>query len=343
MPSLADLARRFRPYFKFSAGPLAALDEPYSPCPWPWFYRAAGMVPFERALELADVRRGETSEDAIVLPDAVRRGPGYSALSSGEALHAHVTCIGAHKTINETASAHDLVNLEYWLLFGWDESSLVRGASLDSLHAGPGHSGDLTVVQLVWDGQSDRIVRVAFPIHGSGMQAFDLPPATPFTVATLRGVDHEGRDTSVEARSFTVGEKHAHQRDVERTLFFTRSERSLSFERDPETGEHCHLAIYLERGTHEPWPNPTGSVMAAPKHRGEGISLLPSTCHVLDPRVDAPFLYFGGTFGVPKALARQAAFRDDDPAMKGVSIARVGASPYRDIEPLAWPPTIERG
>ncbi len=319
-------------------------DEPYAPCTWRWFYESAGVMPFEKALEMADVRSGATCEEAIILPKEARRGQGFDVLESGDAVYCHVTSVAERdaKAITDSVGLSDLVNLEYWLLFGWDESSLVRGAALDgqdSLAAGPGHSGDLTAVQLVYDARQDRIVRVAFPFHGSGMQAFDLAASAKQERVTLAGVDFAKKPVEVAARSFVVEPKDAHQSDVRRTFFFSKSERRVSFVEDPLTGEPSHLAVYLEWGTHEPWPNPTGSIMAAPKHRGDGYSVLSASCHVLDPRVDAPFMYFGGTLGDVKAPARQSAWYANDPAIgRGKDVQQVGASPYREIEPLSWPP-----
>lgn len=101
---------------------------------------------------------------------------------------------------------------------------------------------------------------------------------------------------------------------------------------DPGSGRLDHLAIFLEWGSHEAWPNSEGRYISVPKHNGAGISFLPAKVKLLDD-TDAPFLFYGGHLGDPVALQRHRMWfgsTDDHD--------RSDLDPYTRRDNVLWPP-----
>lgn len=79
------------------------------------------------------------------------------------------------------------------------------------------------------------------------------------------------------------------------------------FVQDPITNRFEHIAAFVEWGSHELYPNPTGDSFCCPKHGGDGTLFLPDKVTYLgtlndmtsNPNyaADAPFVFFNGKWG----------------------------------------------
>ena len=150
------------------------------------------------------------------------------------------------------------------------------------------------MVEMVYSRASDSIVRVSFAIHGKVIESFGLRNAS-FAITTLPGKDLGDNDIEVNAAEYDVG--NANYQDG--PFWHSPSEPRVYFVKDPDSGAYGHLAVYVEYGGHEPWPNPTGKVISKPKHNGKGISFLPTNVNLLHigSQSSELFAYYAGIIG----------------------------------------------
>jgi hypothetical protein len=272
-------------------------------------------------LRYADVRninfRPSVAGANITPRAAANQGEPWDRVMLGLGFYAHVTEIDDR-----------LVNIEYWSLFAFNKST-----ALSSLN----HSGDITAFQVVYDRLQDKLVRIAFGIHGSVIEAFDLERAS-IQARVLAGKDPTNNSVFVSADQYIVPLSDKFQ-DASVSLFtYWPSDPIVYLVRDPQTGRAEHPAVFVEWGAHEPWPNPTGSVTFAPKHTGDGVSFLPGSVHLFAPQ-DDPFRYFGGQFGDPVGLLRHRFWLPET----GIYIPedlRNDRDPYTSLGSLSWPPAV---
>ncbi len=332
---LNELAQRFRPYLKFSYDDN---HEHYAPCSWQWFYEqsllAGGIqapggfidpsrigTDYAKVLAVSDIRDPSCNTDAVIyIGDDAESGQAWPEVANGSGIYCHASYIGS-----------DFVNLEYWLLFGYNEAPSVPLGLAN-------HKGDLVCVEIVYSVKYDRICRATFSIHGSTLEAFDVPPSNAGYVY-LPGVDLNRNPTTEQALLVNVSKDHQYQdgpwehSPSDRYLFFMNEENSTKYE---------HVVIFLEHGSHEPWPNSTGSYTAMPNHNGLSYSFLPSQVTLLDKDEDAPFYYFGGQFGDPAGLMRHRTWYLESDDVQVRSAIRVDRDPYyEDLSPLQWPPVVD--
>ena len=333
------LAQRFRPYIKFSTG-----DRQESrPVTWQYLYQNSSLmkgdqviVPLgglsgndaNRVLQYADITKGPQAAQSalnyrlkIDESHNAQYGEGWAQAEQGDGLYAHVTYL---KNVTGQVPSANLVNIEYWLLLG---SNVGPSVGVDD------HQGDLIGVQVVYDHVSDKLVRVTFSEHGTSLIMFDLVHSKPPTDAVLDGKNDQGAHIKQAACKVEAQDHGFYSGGTGMTK---GGDHHLFLVRDPVTNRCEHVALYLEHGSHEPWPNQSGWFVFVASHNGDDISYLPTTVHVLGPE-DAPFMNFGGFLG-----------NSDGPA--GIMFHRMwlgynrtkpaDRDPYVDEGSLKWLPTL---
>jgi hypothetical protein len=319
--SYNQLVQRFRPYYKFSNDGGV---EDYRPCSWEWFYShstlkdSQGQIStignnFGMVLQHSDIRSPGMPYDAnILINDEYEHGQSWLEALDGAGSYCHCSSI-----------TPNLINIEYWLLFGFNKTT-VKGD----------HKGDLVCVQMVYDKQSDRIIRVTFSIHGSVIEAFGIPTGN-YQLTNLQGLDINGQPITQQVIKIDIPSNLEYQKDG---WWHDPSDLYLYFTLDPRSNRYEHLVVYFEWGTHEPWPNDSGSITSVPSHNGSAFSFLPNKVHLLDAHIDEPFLYFGGNLGDPVGIMRHRSWLIDDPLVNIPPNMRVDKEIYTQLGPLRWPP-----
>jgi hypothetical protein len=342
-----QLAQRFRPYYKFSLGNGGA-QEPCRPCSWQWF--AAHSDLFHGNIRIAttqqlrdDPRLLLAAADGSILstknptgplklrpdPQANEGEPWPSVINTGAGLYAQVEDAG-----------DNFVVLTYWTLFGFNRTTPMGAA------AGGNHEGDITAVALVYDHVQDQLVRAFFGLHGRILESFDLVGSKVTGLQDLVGRRENGGTEQVAAKVIRIARDRAYQNGP---FYYSPADPpDLYLVQDPQSRRFEHLAVFCEWGSHEPWPNPHGSAILAPGHKGDDISFLPKKVRFLGSfsnpvPAEAPFVCFNGYWGnVPKGIIfhrscfypagrKQNHFHIPEPSF-------VDRDPYGE-GPLRWPPS----
>lgn len=321
----SQLAQRFRPYLKFSRAVDAGsgvVDEKYRPASWRWLYSNSSLVVHgdviqanlttnpEIVLEYSKMPNYANDSVSLIPGPGAWGGQSWAEVQAGEGIYARLSELGD--------TAGQMVIITYWVLFARNDGA-------------QNHDGDLIGVMLVYDRASDAIVRVAYSAHGTTLHTFDLTNADLPVAVILRGRTIDGGQESVEAVRVAVPESAfaADGRGLIQPSF-----PHVYFTKDPETGNYEHLAVYMEWGAHEPYPNEGGSFFGTTRN-DDGISFLPSKVAVLGP-ADAPFMAYGGLLGDdPKAIQRHKMWHDFLPF-----VGAVDRNPYESHAQLRWPPSL---
>lgn len=225
--------------------------------------------------------------------------------------------------------ASNLVNLEYIIFYPFNHGLNTLGCQFTAELANKiyDHQGDMTFINLVYDNDTDQIIRAAFSAHGVIMQAYDLTNRSILSFAgpiqnivdtvdvKLLGTDPvTGGPISVAAKKvdvlFHFLDPGPSINEIFETVNFYQPEHNnnyVFFVPDPETGQFEHIVAYIEWGSHEVYPAPDGNVACMPSHDGNGSSFLPEKVTYLgtmdqllnDPRFaqNAPFVFFNGKWG----------------------------------------------
>lgn len=334
---LATLAQRFRPYLKFSTGSR----QESRPVTWQYLYANSSLMQGNQTIVPLGGLSGAGASKVLSYADITKQpqqalgyrlnidqshnaqyGESWQQAEQGDGLYAHVTYL---KTVTGQSPSANLVNIEYWLLLG---ANIGPSVGVDD------HQGDLVGVEVVYDHVSDKLVRVAFSQHGTSLIMFDLVHSKPPADQMLDGKNDQG--VHIKQAACKV-EAQDHGFYAGGTGMTNGGDHHLFLVRDPVTNRCEHLALYLEHGSHEPWPNQSGWFVFVASHNGDDISYLPATVHVLG-KGDEPFLFFGGYLGNsdgPAAIMRHKMwlgyFRQDSPADR---------DPYVDEGSLKWLPTL---
>jgi hypothetical protein len=332
---LAQLAQRFRPYLKFSTG-----DRQESrPMTWQNLYNSAALMNGKatvlavgglagtnaaNALNYADITKDATAAQnyTIVVDDQAQYGEDWPAVEQGDGLYAHVIWL---KDVTNTPTSPELVNIEYYLLFGLNVGYVPA----------EDHKGDLIGVEVVYDHASDKLVRATFSEHGKTLIMFDLSNAQTPENATITGKDENGKAISEAACKISVSDHDYYSGGLSGGPgIFTGGDKHVFMTHDPTTNRCEHLAVYIEHGSHEPWPNQSGYYIGVASHNGDDVSFLPQSVHVLGPG-DNPFVLFGGNYGDPAGMMRHRMWlgynRNANPADQ---------DPYVDRGSLKWLPVV---
>lgn len=340
------LAHRFRPYFKFSID--SDRQEKCRPCTWEYFYKNSNLffekwivdpnarpnlqlrkldisigTNYSQVLNYSDLRHvnEDTYDYNININDEAKQGQEWADAKRGDGFYFHATWI-----------SEDMLNLEYWVLFGFNDRT--RGRN---------HKGDIICVQMVYYKPYDKIIRVSYSIHGQCLEAFDIPlnpkpiPLGLSDTLDLSGTDFNGREITQSVKRIFIYEDDACQVGPA-SWGYDGAHKEIFFAHDPLTGAYEHLVAFLEWGSHEPWPNESGSVSTAANHNGEGYSFLPDhvTNLVTDNDYHYPFRYFGGTLGDPRGIMMHRSWylSNTDPYPRKL----VDKNPYEQLKLLKWPP-----
>jgi hypothetical protein len=157
-------------------------------------------------------------------------------------------------------NGHDAFKIEYWQFFAFNNQDL----SVLGLGSPGDHEGDWTSVQLWFDRELHRLVKVRYLIHGKEA-TFTIPAVTPAC-----------RDCMVHLKGPNYNPDPGN--------FFSNpaaySDNAAEFYVD--ANKFKHVVVYIERGAHEFWPGPWGyaeqKVGALPfklnTHNGNGTNYL---------------------------------------------------------------------
>lgn len=338
-PSSRDLAllvQRFRPYLKFSTGNR----QESRPMTWEHYYAKSRLKKggstvidvgglagpgTQQVLAYSNILgdRDKARDYSIEIDESrdAQYGDPWPEVEAGAGLYAHVTYL---RDVTTQSPSQNLVNIEYYLFFG---SNVGYVPAED-------HPGDMVGVQVVYDHASDKIVRASFTQHGHTYIMMDLAGSKPASNATLHGKDDTDK-TIAQAACKVEAQDHGYSAGGLPEGSFAGGEHHVFFVPDPQTQRCEHIAVYIEHGSHEPWPNQTGYFVGVADHNGDDRSFLPNVAHILTAMDDAPFLNFGGKFGDPVAIQRHKMwlgyFRDDD--AKDVDV-------YVDRGSVKWLPTL---
>jgi hypothetical protein len=332
---LNSLVQRFRPYLKFSTGNR----QEARPLTWQYLYEHSKLLKgdsvvadvgglagngAQKALQVADVTKNPADAQSykIVIDDGDQYGESWAAAEEGDGLYAHVIWL---KDVTNTPTSANLVNIEYWLLFGFNVGYVPA----------EDHKGDLIGIQVVYDHVKDKLVRVAYSEHGKTLIMFDLLNSNPEPGAQLHGKRISGEQFVEDACKITAQSKGFYAGGLSGGPgIFQGGDNHLFLVKDPGTQKCEHPALYIEHGSHEPWPNQSGYYIGVASHNGDDVSFLPKTAHVLGPG-DDPYVKFGGNFGDPAGPMRHRMWlgfvEQANPA---------DANPYLDHESLKWLPTL---
>ena len=345
-----QLARRFRPYDKFSVEGNA--QEPCHPCSWQWFAAHSDLLSGDKQIFSAE-QMGKnpglllSAPEGNILTATNRTGPlkliPRSGTEGGEPWAAvHDTGAGLYVQVEDAGG--NLIVLTYWNLFAFNRTTAIAA------WGGGNHSGDITGVVLVYDRVRDQLVRASFGLHGRILESFDLAGGTIVRHEELTGRRTDGGDESVSSQVMRIAPEAKYE---DGPYYFKPAEPAdLYWAQDPQSRRFDHLVVFYEWGSHEPWPSPGGSLPLTPDHNGQGISFLPATVRFLGsfshpPAAEAPLVYFNGYWGsVPKGLIfHRACFY---PEGRSRNHFRIPPGGFVDRDPfskttLPWPPRTAPG
>jgi len=352
-----SLAQRFRPYIKTTLDD--GHEEPHHPCNWQWFVGHASMVAdydphtgcagqgiddvwpdgvvVRTAAELintpsaliempqSDVRpkNGAIEHRYALHLDTVdaKGGEDWNVVkTSGHGMYAHV------EEVPETNGR--IVNIEYSILWAYN-SALCNH-----------HHGDITTITVVYDRGCDLLTRVTYVIHGKVIETFRIAKPEHVNLTAFNNGDKCAR------LNISAGDEYQ-----DGPYWHSPSEPWLLLAQDAESLLYDHPVVYAEHGSHELWPNYSGSVTAAPGHSGDGFSFLPNTVQVLgtlsSPRAGhEPFLFYNGKFGTdPMGIVFHGTWfwpEGRGSNRFGITEDRLtDRSPYEQHGRLSWPPRVE--
>jgi hypothetical protein len=349
VPDAEQLAQRFRPYYKFSMEGNS--QEPCRPCSWQWFAAHSDLFLGQNRIATFDQLRKDpslilslpygnilrtknpTGPLKLIPTEGTAAGePWPDVINTGAGLYAQVEDAG-----------DNFVILTYWSLFAFNQTTAIEALG------GGNHTGDIIAVVLVYDRTRDQLVRASYGMHGRIIESFDLTGATFAGERELSGCRVDGSTECVKAKAFCIAPDRRYENGP---YYYSPSDPAeLYMVQDPKSKQFEHLAVYCEWGSHEPWPNPYGSVWLTPSHNGMGISFLPVAVRFLGAfnhpaQAEAPFVYFNGYWGkVPKGIIfHRSCFY---PEGRKRNHFKIPGNSFVDRDPfgngtLPWPPLRER-
>jgi hypothetical protein len=347
VPDAEQLAQRFRPYYKFT---VDKGREAYRPCSWQWFLAHADLYRGKTRLASSTDLSGDYTK-LLRYADADIR---TTRRPFGDVLELRTIAGSAggepwEKVINDGAGLYvqcedagdGFVVLTYWTLFAYNKTTFRIRLFGKNFFDGD-HEGDIIAVTVVYDHKRDQLVRASYGIHGEVLDSFDLVPSTAEHNVSLPGRDPENHQVSVSAKLIRPHRDYQNGRGLRR-----RSSPEIYLVGDPASGRWEHLAVFCEWGAHEPWPNPTGDFISAPKHTGNDVSFLPKRVRYIgsfsNPAPEErPFVYFNGKWGNdPEGIIfHRSCFY---PEGRKQNRFRIPESSFVDRDPfgegtLHWPP-----
>lgn len=333
-----ELVQRFRPYIlsSDSGGGTGSL-EPYHPATWQWYVQNSSLkegsktivptasvswdppnfmnlVSFsaDLAVQAADtgaqlplnsgdatVTKGvSSSEQAVAGPIA---GEDWAFVAQGDGVYGHVERLGLAPPPGQTDSR--VVNIDYTIVWSYNESPGSKSITGN-------HFGDITFLVVLYDPVVDRIVRITYPQHGCALDLYQIPATPMAVVQSIDMLDVTGKTAEHNVISLSIDSAHEaddHRKDCTGGSY-TAPASNIMLSADPldPTSRFEHPLVFAEYGSHESWPNRTGSLVEAGVHDGYGITWMPAFVTKL-PAFDAPtnsnkaFLHYNGKFGTDPA------------------------------------------
>jgi hypothetical protein len=346
------LAQRFRPYYKYSVEPLHG-QEQVRPISWQSFVHNSELWLDGKRLLAHDQMQGNGTQilglvnsvsagqvQSDVRPSRLKTHP-YSLHIAESARPGdpwdQIINQGAGLYVQVEEAGNNIVVLTYWSLYAYNSGT--GGPAFD-------HDGDLAAVSLVYDRTRDMLIRANFVMHGAVLEQYDLQGPASVQNATLTGINPNGTPTSVNAHVLNIAPDRRYQNGP--SWHSPSRPSDVYLVADPTSGKFEHLAVFVEWGTHEGWPNTNGSVTAAPQHNGKGVSFLPAFVRFVGSvttrgGAEDPFFFFNGVWGDPPGpIFHPISFNPsgpNDPIFIPQS-ARTDRDPYTN-QTMSWPPTLE--
>jgi hypothetical protein len=302
-------------------------------------------------LDTSDVRKRDFDQGQVIgLADEYQMGQSWDDALYGAGSYCHVEPIGEY-------FGKGLYNLEYWTLFAFNKVESVPSRD---------HKADVICVQMVYNEYLNWITRISFSIHGNAIVAFDVPTPDEFQKCCgaltayfekitgsdgykiMAGVDSKQRPLTKKVKPWPSKRHYASGPTfLWDGVSFDYPDNYFYFaESEDGTGEgYVHPCVFLENGSHEPWPNETGSYTAVGDHEGGSYCFIPKDISLLFPyknqeNKNEPFMYFGGKFGSsdgPKGLQLHKAWLNPE---QNVDLAgRDDMDPYSLGNDMEFPPT----
>ncbi len=270
------LLRRYRPFYHFTSGedyrpadPVAELtnsqlriapfDDEGSSDPLPGCGRAGDhhLDPpsslYTCRADTSFVVAQHKMNYCLNVANARYHGVGFDqARTEATGLYGHV----APTTIN----GHDAYKIEYWQFFAFNNQDI----TIFGLGSFGDHEGDWTSVQLWFDREEHRLVKVRYLIHGK-QATFTIPP-----------VAASCHDCTIDVKGPNYNPNPGNFLDNQAPY----DDNAAQFYLDDHG--YKHVVVYIERGAHEFWPGSWGhaQVSVGPftfhlnPHTGDGPSYL---------------------------------------------------------------------
>ena len=241
----------------------------------------------------------------------------------GDGIYAHA----------ERVPGTDLINIEYIMLYAFNKGGCNKACNW--IHNAD-HNGDMTFVNLVYSTLCDQIVHANFVQHGNVLLSYDLNSYSDLEYVPV-GSRVVGQQVNAR-RLYNIKNYYEDDPCIKggRTACLTDFHWGCSynpscidignpwgccsgpgqgdcneggaqvyFVQDPDSGRYEHIAVYIEFGTHEPWPAPCGGDNCVPEHNGNAQSFLPAQVTYLGTMDDMiigrygqlPFIFFNGLWG----------------------------------------------
>jgi len=285
-----ELLEKFSPYLKFAGQTSPPLDAI-------WFIQNSSLKPKavqdsrtiietrilqenpSSLLTATDIGSSDLtinkrqSKYALNLSDGCRWGTGgYGRIYSS---HHHEDIVNDLQTRGNIGMYGHVVpygkyyKIEYYQVFGYSHA-------FKTLCIGD-HEGDWSILQLVYDPETDRIVKVLHYSHGKEM-SFDM------RLGRRKGYLQNGEIKEFAGPNYNTGYIDIAQQD-DYDDFDGRCDAQnnlVRFYQDPETKEYTHPVVYVEAGAHEYWPSEHwgyiywlgGVDYRSPNHNGDDYSYL---------------------------------------------------------------------
>lgn len=191
----------------------------------------------------------------------------------------------------------DCYKIEYYQFFG-------KNADHEFANLGD-HEGDWSILTLVYEHATDRILAVSHWAHGYEMR-FDLmqtgvqslPVTDPIVGKEIQYTGLESVEQNFNILTVSLTGAHQDQPELAQT-------NTLFMAQDPTTGQYSHPVAFVEYGSHEFWPTSRWGAEGAPAHPGDdaahsylthNIPNLGEIEHALGPEA-AILLSYSGSWG----------------------------------------------
>ncbi len=290
------LLEKFRPYYKFSKQYGKADD--YRPTDVLWFIRQSEMLTSQQESNSpitannilanntaaivfnqpngkgSDIKYNPHSTQFHINPlnnGSGRNGAAWSEVMAKKniGLYGHVVPIkltvkdgvldyNRYRIPNGSDQGEVYYKIEYWQFFGYNECHSVDAAN---------HEGDWITVQLLYNPRNSTIESVFYYEHGALEIRFDMagskgPYPVSYPNVAEKFVEYQGKNYK---NSCYVDGVSINGEKVNKAC----SNNAIRFCEDPVSRGFTHPVVYIENGSHEPWPTSDGYFPGVPNHNGD--------------------------------------------------------------------------